>query len=268
VLNGSAAVGGRISGSMFDSVGGASLTKTGAGTLELSATNTYTGMTTVAEGELILAGSLAGGVTVTGGTFVGDGTVVGAVSIEAGASLAPGNSVGTLTCNDNVTFASNATCVVEIGDEIAVEGDLTLNNATLDLVGTISGPTPIATVTGTIYGTFMSTNGTVLADNAAVPGQTGYYIHYEADQVVITADDGRGSTEGPTISLVIPAGGPITFSWPSSYGSAFNVWTNADLVNTNGWGNANLTLFLDGDHYKVTNSIGIDPKLFYKLEGQ
>ena len=38
-------------------VGGNSLTKTGAGTMELTATNTYTGSTTVSAGTLSLASS-------------------------------------------------------------------------------------------------------------------------------------------------------------------------------------------------------------------
>ena len=66
----------------------------------------------------------------------------------------------------------------------------------------------------------------------------------------------------------MPSGGPITIAWPITAGSSFNVLTNSDLLNTNGWGYANLTPFLDGDSYKVTNSIGSDASLFYKLEAQ
>ena len=63
VLNGFAAIGGNISGVISDSVGvgGAELTKTGAGTLKLSAANTYTGGTTITAGafELASTGSMS-----------------------------------------------------------------------------------------------------------------------------------------------------------------------------------------------------------------
>ena len=61
VLNGFAAIGGNISGVISDSVGGAELTKTGTGTLKLSAANTYTGDTTITAGafELASTGSMS-----------------------------------------------------------------------------------------------------------------------------------------------------------------------------------------------------------------
>ena len=61
VLNGIAAIGGNISGVISDSVGGAELTKTGTGTLKLSAANTYTGDTTITAGafELASTGSMS-----------------------------------------------------------------------------------------------------------------------------------------------------------------------------------------------------------------
>jgi len=61
VLNGFAAIGANISGVISDSVGGAELTKTGTGTLKLSAANTYTGDTTITAGafELASTGSMS-----------------------------------------------------------------------------------------------------------------------------------------------------------------------------------------------------------------
>ena len=75
-------------------------------------------------------------------------------------------------------------------------------------------------------------------------------------------------TEGPAISLSTPADGPFIITWPTHSGSAFNVLTNADLVNPNGWGDAGLVPYLDGDIYKVTNSVSGEETLFFKLESK
>ncbi len=83
--------------------GGGSLTKTGAGTLTLTAASTYSGATTVESGKLAVNGSISNSaVTVTNaGTLGGSGTV-GTLTIANGGKLAPGNSPGTL-------FAASAT---------------------------------------------------------------------------------------------------------------------------------------------------------------
>ena len=85
--NGSAAVGGNISGIISGT--GFGLTKTGAGTLKLSATNTYTGITTVEEGTLLLTGSLAGDATIASNAVLeaGAGTINGDLTLADGAII-------------------------------------------------------------------------------------------------------------------------------------------------------------------------------------
>jgi len=85
-------------------VGGNSLTKTGAGTMELTATNTYTGSTTVSAGTLSLTSSYthsgSGAYIVNGGTLkIADGVNLGshAMTISLGGVISPGNSPGTAT---------------------------------------------------------------------------------------------------------------------------------------------------------------------------
>ncbi|WP_143216521.1 autotransporter-associated beta strand repeat-containing protein, partial [Acetobacter orientalis] len=72
--------------------GSGSFTQAGTGTTTLSASNTYTGMTTVAQGSgLNLPGSIAGDLTTAGTTSI------------------TGGSVGGSTSNSGTLTASNAT---------------------------------------------------------------------------------------------------------------------------------------------------------------
>lgn len=86
------------------------LTKQGAGTLELTAQNTYTGATLVQNGMLLVNGDHAaatGAMTIqNGGALGGTGIVGGAVTIALGGTLSPGNSPGTLTLNDDLDISA------------------------------------------------------------------------------------------------------------------------------------------------------------------
>jgi autotransporter-associated beta strand protein len=81
-----------FSGAVAGSTG--ALTKAGAGTLTLSGSNTYTGMTTVNAGTLDVTGSLVGPVTVNAGaTLIVHGPIGGTITNNGGTVLAaPGAS--------------------------------------------------------------------------------------------------------------------------------------------------------------------------------
>lgn len=120
-----------------------SLVKTGGGTLTLTGDNTYTGVTNVEQGVLLVNGdqsAATGLVTVnSGATLGGDGIIGGAVNvldnghITAGADL---DSVGKLTTGA-LTLSDNAQLDYQFGqaytpggplnDVIDVNGDLTLD---------------------------------------------------------------------------------------------------------------------------------------------
>lgn len=113
--------GGNFVGIIADGAGGTTaLTKIGNGTITLSGNNTYTGVTAVNAGLLLINGSTvaASGLTVgLGGTLGGNGTINGATTVNG--TLLPGNSPGVLSFNSTLTL--NGTTNLEI-DGVATRG--------------------------------------------------------------------------------------------------------------------------------------------------
>ncbi len=92
---------------------GGSLKKSGSGVLTLTANNTYTGVTTVSTGTLLINGSTSTSSAVTvdvGATLGGNGTVGGFTTVNG--DLKPGNSPGVLTFSSGLTL--NGTTTMEI----------------------------------------------------------------------------------------------------------------------------------------------------------
>lgn len=163
IINTEASTMGDFAGSIQDFPATAStLIKQGPGSQKLSGINTYTGLTTIQEGSLILTGSLAGNVNIDPlGILRGTGTVGGNV-VNAG-SLSPGESIGTLTILGNLSNSANYDVEVNgLGqtDLINVSGTAALNGGSV-IVSSVDGtyqfhhPYTIlsaANVTGTFSG--------------------------------------------------------------------------------------------------------------------
>ncbi len=107
--------------------------KTGAGTQKLSGVNTYTGLTTVQEGILVVNGSLAGDVLTNSlGTLKGNGTIGGTFTNTG--VVSPGESIGTLTVGNYIE--NNGIYNVEVNgvgqsNRIIASGTATLNGGTV-----------------------------------------------------------------------------------------------------------------------------------------
>ena len=117
-----------VTGSGNTTVGGVigtttgTLTKTGTGTLTLSAANTYTGVTTISAGQMLVNGSTGAGVVTvaSGATLGGAGTMTGTVTISG--TLAPGSSAAGRLITAAATFSASSTLAIEIGGTTVVTG--------------------------------------------------------------------------------------------------------------------------------------------------
>ncbi|HEV3310920.1 MAG TPA: putative Ig domain-containing protein [Chloroflexota bacterium] len=100
-----------------------SLTQVGAGSLIVSALNTYTGGTTVDPGTL------------------GGGGKIGALLVDSGATLAPGSTTTQILKTGNVAFSAGSTFTVTLNgtaagtgyDQLSVTGTVNLAGATLNV---------------------------------------------------------------------------------------------------------------------------------------
>jgi autotransporter-associated beta strand protein len=158
----------RIDGTISDGGSAGTLNKTGAGTLNLTNANGYTGNTSVNAGTL-RANNSSGSATGTGtvnvgssGTLGGGGTVTGNVTVDG--VIAPGNSIGTLSTGA-LTLNSGSTYTLEIDTTNAnnVITDLILANGNVSLLG---GTLTIADLAGTSQ---VLPSGTVLTILDAAP---------------------------------------------------------------------------------------------------
>lgn len=170
-------------------VGNLSLLKSGPGTLTLTATNTYSGTTTISNGTLALSGGsslLSSSIALgPGGTLSVTGRIDGAITLASnqtlsgrgqvlgivtnGGTVSPGSTTGTLTIA-NYAQTSAGSLNIEIGGTSPSDYDsLTVVNASLDGVlnlSLVNGFAPalddafvIVNGSGTITGTFATTNG-------------------------------------------------------------------------------------------------------------
>jgi len=233
-------ISGEISGNGFG------LIKTGTGVLDLTATETYTGNTTVSAGTLRVNGSLnaASAVTVvTNATLAGAGTINGSVTVQTNGIIAPGNAIGTLTINNNLTFSGNLN--IEVDRNAIATSDKTVVSGNLTNAGG-------GTVTVTNIGAALQVGDTFALFNKAL--SNGNTMTITGAQVVWNnnlAVDGTISVSAliattPTNITFGISGTNLTLSWPANY-ITWSLQSNSVSITSTNWftvpGSASVTTF-------------------------
>ena len=197
------------SGDIGETGGSWGIIKTGAGTLILSGTNTYTGGTTINAGTLYLGsgGTILGPITLNGGTMQygsgnatdysgcfstaagqqynidtnGQDVTLGCALTSSGGSLTK-SGTGTLTLTGTNTYDGGTTVLdgMLVGNTTSLQGDIT-NNAGVEFdqsddgtyAGTMSGSGSLSKIgsgTLTLSGTNTYTGGTTLSAGTIILG--------------------------------------------------------------------------------------------------
>jgi outer membrane autotransporter protein len=153
----------------FPLSGSGGLTKTGAGSLTLSAANLYAGDTVVNAGTLYVDGSIASlNTIIQAGAILGGHGVLGG-NLNNGGVVSPGNSPGTLTVNGNFTQASSGILLIQVAGLAPTQHDLLQVGG----VARLGGALQLQRLNGFTFHlgdklTFLSARGGVSGEFAAV----------------------------------------------------------------------------------------------------
>ena len=214
------------------------ITKTGAGVLTLTNTNTYTGDTNINSGTLNVDGALAstGNVKInTGGALSGTGSV-GLAQLSSGGVISPGDrglgSIGSITVNSlNTTGGGKFT--------------LDLGTGTADTINVTNGATFSGSTTVTTFGVPTAGTYTILS--------SGSLNLVSSPTFSVTPPPQIFGTRPASVSFVDPTTTPGQLKLVVTGGAKILTWTGSsnttwDLVGQTNWvDDAGTDQFFNGD---------------------
>ena len=202
--------------------GNGGLTKFGTGTLTLTGSNAYSGLTLIDAGTLLDNGFINGAATVrAGATFGGSGVLNGLLTVESGGTVSAGAGIGTLTLN--ATPVLNGIVLAEVNrnggaplaDLITLPGYPIVYGGTLLL--TNAGAALQVNDTFKLFSASSYAGGFAL--QSATPGQivTWDTSGLMANGTVRVAALNPVVPTTPTNIIISVAGNTLTLTWPASY---------------------------------------------------
>ncbi len=202
-------------------LGGGGLVKKGSGTVSLNhAANTYSGLTIVSNGTLLVNGTIPGSVTVrSGATLGGTGTIGTDVSVDAGGILTAGASIGTLNITGNLSLSGNV--LAEVNTSQSPSNDLVSVTGTLNKIGggtvTVSNLGP-ALVAGRSFKLFnqplVNGGGMTIVTTPALGAGLGWTNGLAVDGTIGLV---QTVALNPTNITTSVSGNQLTLTWPSDH---------------------------------------------------
>ncbi len=230
-----------FSGNIANGGGTSSITKTGAGTLTLGGTGSYTGPTALNEGGLLIDGTLGTtAVTAAAGTLLGgDGSIAGPVAINPGAFFSPGTVPftgatltlgGGLSLNGSTMYCDMSSTTTGANDKVIMTG------GTLALTGALNFQ--FLLFEGSLAaGTYDLVTG---ASNSTASSVTLNHNLPAGTRQTFTLDHSSPGSNPSKIWLTV-TGDPATLTWS---GATSTAW---DTVTPDNWSGASPNTFGTND---------------------
>ena len=247
-----------ISGSAANTTG--ALTKAGGGNLTLSGANSYTGLTTISAGTLLLGSTGALGTT-DSGTIVNDGATLNlhgftlgtaeALTLngtgDTGAGALTNSSAKAATWSGLITLGSDSSIIAGSGmitQSNTINGNFGLSvhgSGSVTLGGTIGDTSPLASFTGDAATTLVINGGSIVTTGSqSYNGPT----TFGAGTTLTTTDSDITATGAITATA-----GTLTFASGTGNVTFSNTLNNFSTVLVNGAGNVSL---VDGNELTVS----------------